>query len=115
MNVHKLPVVSVGQLVYTPADGYKVQSPRVEFGVGRPTELKKKKERERERDSTVNVSSKNLCKLSSEYWVNSHHVQKHGCICERNLLEWKELTAYNLPHWGELLIKDYMKKAQRKN
>lgn len=40
---------------------------------------------------------KNLSKLSSEYWVNSHHVQKHGCICERNLLEWKALTAYDSP------------------
>ena len=77
---------------------------------GRKTYRIKKK---RERESTVTVSCKNLCKLSSEYWVNSHHVQKHGCICERNLLEWKELTAYNLPHWAELLIKDYMKKAQR--
>lgn len=44
MNVHKLPVVSVGQLVCIPTDGYTVQLPLVEFGVGKPAVKKGKKQ-----------------------------------------------------------------------
>lgn len=60
MNVHKLPVVSIGQLVYTPADGYTVQLPLVESGVGRPAAQKKSKEQ-------LMLYCKNSSKLSFEY------------------------------------------------
>lgn len=36
-----------------------------------------------------------------------------GCIQQKETFQ-NELTAYNLPHWGELLIKDYVEKGSEK-